>query len=75
MKQLVLDCMYEACPIPLLKIVKEIEHIDIGDIIIVEADHTCVIINVKEWAEIEGHGFDYIEVENGVWEIYVEKRR
>lgn len=75
MKKVVLDCLYEACPIPLLKVVKEIEHIDIGDIIIVEADHTCALINIEEWAKAEGHGFDYMEIDHGVWEIYVEKQR
>ncbi|MGL4798284.1 MAG: sulfurtransferase TusA family protein [Cellulosilyticaceae bacterium] len=75
MNQVILDCLYEPCPIPLLKVVKEIEALNKGDIIIVEADHTCVVINIKEWAEQEGHGFDYLEVENGLWEIYIEKSR
>lgn len=75
MKEVVLDCLYEACPIPLLKVVKEIDKINIGDIIIVEADHTCALINIEEWAEQEGHGYDYVEIEHGIWEIYVEKRK
>lgn len=75
MAEIKLDCMYEACPIPLLKAMKKLQKMDIGDILILETDHSCSIKNVVEWAKKQGHNVDYIEVGEGEWEIYIEKRR
>lgn len=75
MAEIKLDCMYEACPIPLLKAMKKLQKMDIGDVLILETDHSCSIKNVVEWAKKQGHNVDYIEVGEGEWEIYIEKRR
>jgi len=75
MAEIRIDCMYEACPIPLLKALKKLEKMDIGDILIIETDHSCSITNVIEWAKKQGHDVDYIETSEGEWEIYIEKRR
>lgn len=75
MKEITVDCMYEACPIPLLRLVQQMEKISIGDVVILTTDHTCAITNIEDWIEKEGHGLDYVEIEPGIWEIYVEKRR
>lgn len=69
-----IDCRYEACPIPLLKTMKEIKKIKSREIIIIESDHTCSIVNIQEWAENEGHSFDYLEISPGMWEVYVQKK-
>lgn len=70
-----LDCMYEACPIPLLKANKKLKELSIGDILIMQTDHSCSIKNVIEWTKREGHNIDYIEVGEGEWEIYIEKTK
>lgn len=75
MAEIKLDCMYEACPIPLLKAMKKLKSMAIGDILILETDHSCSIKNVVEWAKKQGHAVDYIEVREGEWEIYIEKRK
>lgn len=73
MAQVKINCMYEACPIPLLKANKKLKKMKVGDVLIMETDHTCSIINVVEWAKKQGHDVDYIEVGEGEWEIYIEK--
>ncbi len=75
MAEVKLDCLYEACPIPLLKALKELEKMKVGDILIMQTDHSCSIVNVIEWAEKQGLNVDYIEVNDGEWEIYIEKTR
>lgn len=70
-----LDCMFEACPIPLLKALKKLNTMEIGEILIMRTDHNCSIINVVEWAEKQGHYIDYIELGEGQWEIYIEKAK
>ena len=72
-KEIKIDCMHEACPIPLLKAIKKLEKMNNGDILILETDHNCSITNVVEWAEKHGHNVDYLEVGDGEWEIYIEK--
>lgn len=75
MAEVRIDCMYEACPIPLLKALKELNKMEIGDVLIMESDHSCSITNVIEWAEKQGHSVDYQEISEGEWEIYIEKGR
>ncbi|MDK2918204.1 MAG: hypothetical protein PWQ37_937 [Candidatus Petromonas sp.] len=75
MKEVRIDCMYETCPIPLLKALKELKKMEIGDILIMETDHSCSITNVIDWAKKQGHNVDYVEISEGEWEIYIEKMR
>lgn len=70
-----LDCMGEACPIPLIKAQKKIAELKIGDTLIVEIDHSCAMKNVPEWARKEGHNVDIEETSEGEWEIYIEKTK
>ncbi|WP_432407753.1 sulfurtransferase TusA family protein [Wukongibacter sp. M2B1] len=69
-----IDCMYEACPIPLLKALKKLNKMEVGDVLIMETDHSCTITNVVDWAKKQGHEVDYAKVRDGEWEIYIEKR-
>lgn len=70
-----LDCMGEACPVPLLKTQKKLATLNIGDVLIVEIDHSCAMKNVPEWARKEGHNVDIEETGDGEWEIYIEKTK
>lgn len=73
MKEFVLDCMGEACPIPLVKAQKKIEEIETGDVLVVQIDHSCAMKNVPEWARNAGHNVEIDEVDDGEWEIVIEK--
>lgn len=70
-----LDCMGEACPIPLIKTQKKMAELKVGDTLIVEIDHSCAMKNVPEWARKEGHNVDIEETAEGEWEIYIEKTK
>lgn len=73
MGDVVLDCMHETCPIPLIKALKELEKMEIGDIVTIQTDHSCTIKNIVEWAKNKGHFVDFLKVGDGEWEIYIEK--
>lgn len=75
MAEVKLNCMDETCPIPLLKAHKKLEKMRTGDILILETNHSCSIVNVIEWAEKQGYNVDYIEIGEGEWEIYIEKTK
>lgn len=70
-----LDCLGEACPVPLLKTQKKMEGLKVGDMLIVEIDHSCAMKNVPEWARKEGYNVEIEEVDDGQWEIFIEKNK
>ncbi len=74
-KEVELDCMGEACPIPLIKTEKALEGMEVGDTLIVLIDHSCAMKNVPEWARKQGHEVELEEVDDGEWECYIEKMK
>ncbi len=73
MKEVVLDCLGEACPIPIVKSEKAIVDLDAGDLLIVQVDHSCAMKNLPEWARAQGFNVEIEEVEDGEWEVFIEK--
>ncbi|HAJ95632.1 MAG TPA: sulfurtransferase TusA family protein [Actinobacteria bacterium] len=73
MKEVVLECYGEACPIPLVKAQKKIVELDAGDVLIIQIDHSCAMKNIPEWARKDGHNVEVDEIEDGEWEIIIEK--
>lgn len=73
MKEVELDCLGEACPIPLVKAEKKIKELESGDVLIVQIDHSCAMKNLPEWARKEGHNVEVEEIDDGEWEIIIEK--
>ncbi|MDK2879548.1 MAG: hypothetical protein PWR06_2264 [Thermoanaerobacteraceae bacterium] len=73
MAEVYLDCLGEACPVPLVKTQNKLKQLKIGDILIVQIDHSCAIKNVPEWARKEGYPVEIEEVEEGRWDVYIEK--
>lgn len=68
-----LDCLYEACPIPLIKAVKELKTMHSGDILVIHSDQSCTTAIIVEWAEQNNYQVKSVETGNGEWEIYVQK--
>ncbi|NCN04474.1 MAG: sulfurtransferase TusA family protein [Spirochaetales bacterium] len=75
MKEVTLDCLGEACPVPLVKAQKALEDLAIGDVLIVSIDHSCAMKNVPEWAREAGHNVEIEEVDDGEWEVVIEKAK
>jgi TusA-related sulfurtransferase len=68
-----LDCLGEACPVPLIKAQKELETMAAGDVLTMNIDHTCAMKNVPDWARGQGYNVDIEEVGEGEWDIIIEK--
>jgi len=73
MREFDLDCLGEACPVPLIKTKKKIEEMATGDVLYIAIDHSCAMKNIPEWARMQGHNVEIEEVEDGEWEIVIEK--
>lgn len=75
MNEVVLDCFGEACPVPLVKAQNKLKEMEIGDVLIVQIDHSCAMKNVPEWARKDGHNVEVEEVDDGEWEVIIEKAK
>ncbi len=75
MKEVELDCLGEACPVPLVKAQNKLNEMEIGDVLIVQIDHSCAMKNVPEWAREAGHNVEIEEVDDGEWEVVIEKAK
>ncbi len=73
MNEYELDCLGEACPIPLVKVERKMKELEVGDTLIVIIDHSCALKNVPEWARKHNHEVEVEETGDGEWEIYIEK--
>ena len=70
-----LECMGEACPIPLIRAKKQMADMNWEDQLIVEVDHSCAIKNIPEWARQMGYRSEVKEIGIGEWEIVIDKTR
>jgi len=68
-----LDCLGEACPVPLMKAEKKINTLNKGDVLVVHIDHSCAMKNVPEWARAQGYNVEVEEVDDGEWDVIIEK--
>jgi TusA-related sulfurtransferase len=75
MAEVTLDCLGEACPVPLVKTQKALDELTVGDVLIVQIDHSCAMKNVPEWAREAGHNVEIEEVDDGEWEVVIEKAK
>ena len=75
MAEIRIDCLYEACPIPLVRAIGQLKKMTIGDVLVIETDHSCATKNFTEWTQKNGLSCQIIEVANGEWEIRVKKDR
>ena len=60
---------------PLVKAEKALEKLAVGDVLIVQIDHSCAMKNVPEWARKNGHNVELEEVDDGEWECFIEKAK
>jgi len=54
---------------------KQMEKMAVGDVLIAQIDHSCAMKNIPEWARNNGHNVEIEEVDDGEWEIVIEKTK
>ncbi len=72
MAEYTIDCLGEVCPVPLIKVQKQVEKCANGDIVIAQIDHSCAMKNIPEWARNQGFNVEVEEVDEGEWEVVIE---
>jgi tRNA 2-thiouridine synthesizing protein A len=68
-----IDCLGDMCPVPIIKIQKELKKMKLGDSIKVVTDHSCVAESIKSHFSRKDISTQFDEVMNGIWEITIKK--
>lgn len=66
-----IDCLGDACPVPVMKLQKELNAARPGDNFMLVTDHSCVPRSIEQFAKTRGLGFVAEEVMAGVWELHL----
>jgi TusA-related sulfurtransferase len=66
-----IDCLGDMCPLPILKIRREMKKMKSGEVVKAVTDHSCVLESII--SNFKKHKITHEEVINGVWEIFIEK--
>lgn len=68
-----IDCFGDICPIPILKIEKQLGECGPGDEFMVVTDHSCTLESIRQKYAERNVDIRIDEVMNGVWEVYFKK--
>lgn len=69
-RMIVLDCLGEICPIPLLRLQKALKGGGAKEILLI-TDHSCVPVFVGDFCRAKKLKYTADEVINGVWELHI----
>ncbi len=66
-----IDCFGDICPVPIIKIEKQLKTLPKGEVLEVVTDHSCTVESVTN--KYKNYNVEIEEVINGVWEIRISK--
>ena len=66
-----MNCFGDICPVPVVRIMKELPKLEEGEALEVVTDHSCVVASIKD--KFKDNKLEIEEVMNGVWEIRIYK--
>ena len=66
-----IDCLGEMCPLPSMRLQKQLREAKPGDSFLLVTDHSCVPRSIGEYCSKKGLLFAQDEVMSGVWELRI----
>ena len=70
-----LDCVGLFCPMPIMKTKQAIDGLEVGEILMVEADDSAYEGDLKVWAKNMGHDIVRFEREGTMMTAYIRKTK
>ncbi len=70
-----LDCVGLYCPMPIAMTKEEIEKLDVGQILKVEADDPAAEEDIKRWAKRTGHELLRFEKQEGILTFHIKRTK
>jgi TusA-related sulfurtransferase len=68
-----LDCIGLYCPVPIAKTKEEIEKIEVGQVLKVEADDPAAEEDIKRWAKRTGHELLEFKKEGMILTFFIKR--
>ncbi|MBN2259089.1 MAG: sulfurtransferase TusA family protein [Clostridiales bacterium] len=68
-----LDCLGEMCPLPIIKMQREIDK-GTSDILLV-TDHSCVLRSIEDYLPYTKLYYEIEEIIPGIWEIKISPKK
>ncbi len=70
-----LDCVGLFCPMPIARTKEEIENLEVGQILKVEADDPAAEEDIKRWAKRVGHEVIRFEKSGDVLTFWIRRKK
>ena len=70
-----LDCVGLFCPMPIAQTKEEIDKLEVGQILRVEADDPAAESDILSWAKRTGHAILKFEKEGTILTFYIKKMK
>jgi tRNA 2-thiouridine synthesizing protein A len=70
-----LDCVGLFCPIPIARTKEEIENIEVGQLLKVEADDPAAEEDIKRWAKRAGHEVARFERSENILTFWIKRMK
>ena len=70
-----LDCVGYFCPMPIAMTKEEIDKIEIGQVLKVEADDPAAEEDIKRWAKRTGHEILKFEKEGTIMTFFIKRKK
>jgi TusA-related sulfurtransferase len=70
-----LDCVGLFCPMPIAQTKEEIDKLDVGQVLRVEADDPAAEEDIPRWAKRVGHEIIKFEKEGNILTFYIRKMK
>jgi tRNA 2-thiouridine synthesizing protein A len=70
-----LDCVGLFCPMPIAKTKEEIENIDIGQVLKVDADDPAAEEDIARWAKRTGHQILKFEKSGNIMTFWIKRKK
>lgn len=70
-----LDCVGFYCPMPIAMTKEEIEKIDVGQVLKVEADDSAAEEDIKRWAKRAGHEILKFEKTGAIMTFFIKRMK
>mgnify|MGYP000944167000 CR=1 FL=1 len=71
---MILNCLGDLCPIPVIRLKAALSNIKAGEIIKVITDHSCTLQNIRDAIDNRLYNIAYEEPVNGIWEISISQK-
>lgn len=70
-----LDCVGLFCPMPIAKTKEEIENIDIGQVLKMDADDPAAEEDIARWAKRAGHQILKFEKSGNIMTFWIKRKK